>query len=145
MLMKLLYYGLLAAAFALLDSHSVRQRMSVASSLAVDAVAIPATSPIVLDGKLNEEIWQQAPAVVDFLQRDPDEGQPPTMRTEARIAYDDAALYVAVRAFDTEAAQDRRHPDAARSALALRLDSHRRRLVLRSSDRPTSSASTRSA
>ena len=65
----------------------------------------PATSPIVLDGKLNEEIWQQAPAIVDFLQRDPDEGKEPTMRTEARIAYDDAAVYVAVRAFDTDAAK----------------------------------------
>ena len=55
-----------------------------------------------LDGKLNEEIWQQAPAVVDFLQRDPDEGAAPTHRTEARIAYDEGALYVAVRAFDSE-------------------------------------------
>src|SRR5687768_10604409 len=73
--------------------------------LAVDAVAVPATSPIVLDGKLNEEIWQQAPAIVDFLQRDPDEGKEPTMRTEARIAYDDAAVYVAVRAWDTDAAK----------------------------------------
>ena len=73
--------------------------------VSVDAVAIPATSPIVLDGKLNEEIWQQAPAIIDFLQRDPDEGKEPTMRTEARIAYDDAAVYVAVRAWDTDAAK----------------------------------------
>ncbi len=71
--------------------------------LAVDAVAIPATSPIVLDGKHNEEIWQQAPAVVDFVQREPNEGKEPTMRTEARIAYDETALYVAVRAHDTDA------------------------------------------
>ena len=71
--------------------------------VAIEAVAVPATSPIVLDGKLNEEIWQQAPAIVDFLQRDPDEGRAPTHRTEARIAYDEAALYVAVRAFDSEA------------------------------------------
>ena len=69
---------------------------------AVEAVAIPAHSPIVLDGKLNEEIWQQAPPVVDFLQRDPDEGRAPSQRTEARIAYDEGALYVAVRAFDND-------------------------------------------
>ncbi len=71
--------------------------------MAVEAVAIPATSPIVLDGKLNEEIWQQAPAIVEFLQRDPAEGQSPTMRTEARVAYDANALYVAVRAHDSAA------------------------------------------
>jgi Domain of unknown function (DUF5916)/Carbohydrate family 9 binding domain-like len=69
----------------------------------VEAIAIPATSPIVLDGKLNEEIWQQAPAIVEFLQREPAEGQSPTMRTEAHVAYDENALYVAVRAHDTDA------------------------------------------
>ena len=69
----------------------------------VEAVAVPATTPIVLDGKLNEEIWQQAPAVVDFVQREPAEGGAPTQRTEARIAYDEGAMYVAVRAFDTDA------------------------------------------
>jgi hypothetical protein len=67
-----------------------------------EAVAVPSSSPIVLDGKLNEEVWQQAPPVVDFLQRDPDEGSAPSQRTEARVAYDDGAVYVAVRAFDTE-------------------------------------------
>ena len=103
--MKYLKYGLFLAAIAILNptsSAANERRMVVA---AADAVAIPATSPIVLDGKLNEEIWQRAPAIVDFLQRDPDEGQPPTMRTEARIAYDDIAMYVAVRAFDTDASK----------------------------------------
>ena len=70
---------------------------------AVEAIAIPATSPILLDGKLNEEIWQQAPAIVDFVQREPNEGGAPANRTEARIAYDEGAIYVAVRAFDSEA------------------------------------------
>ena len=69
---------------------------------AVDAIAVPSNSPIVLDGRFNEEIWQQAPALVDFLQREPAEGQPPTLRTEARMAYDGQSLYVAVRAFDTD-------------------------------------------
>lgn len=102
MLMKLLISGALAAACVFLNptASSANERRA---TVAVEAVAIPATSPILLDGKLNEEIWQQAPPVVDFLQRDPDEGQPPTMRTEARLAYDESALYIAVRAFDTDA------------------------------------------
>ena len=101
---KHLNFGLCVAVLALLNltASEANERRIV---MAVDAVAIPATSPIVLDGKLNEETWQQAPAIVDFLQRDPDEGKEPSMRTEARIAYDDAALYVAVRAYDTEAAK----------------------------------------
>src|SRR6185436_20539562 len=79
---------------------SATERRAVAAT--ADAVAVPSTSPIVLDGKLNEEIWQQAPPVVDFVQRDPDEGREPSQRTEARIAYDEEALYVAVRAFDND-------------------------------------------
>ncbi len=77
-------------------------RARVERVMAVDAVAVPVNSPIVLDGRFNEEIWQQAPPVADFQQREPAEGQPPTMRTEARMAYDGQALYVAVRAFDSD-------------------------------------------
>jgi hypothetical protein len=102
--MKVLFHGLALAGFALLVSTAASASERRAA-VTIDAVAIPATSPIVLDGKHNEEIWQQAPAIVDFVQRDPDEGQPPSQRTEARIAYDGAALYVAVRAFDTDASR----------------------------------------
>jgi hypothetical protein len=99
--------GLILALLALSSSIAAasNERRTAITVDAVAAVAVSATSPIVVDGKLNEEVWQLAPAVVDFIQRDPDEGQPPTMRTEARIAYDDVALYVAVRAFDTDAAK----------------------------------------
>src|SRR3954453_23429376 len=93
------------AAFSLLSTISAVAANDRPATMTIEAVAIPITSPIVLDGKLNEEIWQQAPAIVDFVQRDPDEGRPPTMRTEARVAYDETALYVAVRAYDTDAAK----------------------------------------
>ncbi|MGE0865684.1 MAG: DUF5916 domain-containing protein [Vicinamibacterales bacterium] len=75
------------------------------ATLAIEAIAVPANGPILVDGKLNEEIWQQAPVINEFVQRDPAEGQAPSMRTEARVAYDADAVYVAVRAFDTDAAQ----------------------------------------
>jgi hypothetical protein len=71
-------------------------------ALAVEAVAVPSNSPIVLDGRFNEEVWQQAPAISEFQQREPAEGQAPTHRTEARMVYDATSLYVAVRAFDSE-------------------------------------------
>ena len=103
--MKYLNTGLILAALAFSSSTAAASNERRIVVVSVDAVAIPATSPIVLDGKLNEEIWQQAPAIVDFIQRDPDEGQAPSMRTEARIAYDDVALYVAVRAYDPDAAK----------------------------------------
>ena len=75
------------------------------ATFAVEAVAVPTNGPIVLDGKLTEEIWQRAPVVHEFQQREPAEGQPPTFKTEARIAYDAEAIYVGVRAFDTDGAR----------------------------------------
>ncbi len=90
----------IAAAVALSTPSPVRANERKAA-LSVEAVAVPSNGVIVLDGRFNEETWQQAAPVTEFLQRDPDEGAPPTMRTEARMAYDATSLYIAVRAFDT--------------------------------------------
>ena len=58
--------------------------------------------PIVLDGDLSDPAWAQATPITSFVQREPLEGAPATMRTEARVAFDTTAIYVAVRAFDPE-------------------------------------------
>jgi hypothetical protein len=93
--------AVIAVAVLIPTLASANERRGAAA--VVEAIAIPVTSPVVLDGKHNEEFWQQAPAIVDFVQREPAEGQAPTLRTEARVAYDQSALYVAVRAVDTDA------------------------------------------
>ena len=66
-----------------------------------------------LDGVLDDEVWTQAQPISDFVQRTPNPGAPATLRTEARIAYDDAAIYVAVRAFDP-------HPDSIQAPVGRR-------------------------
>lgn len=58
--------------------------------------AVRTTEAIVLDGKLDDRAWQAAPPSDAFTQHQPDEGMPPTERTEIRVLYDDRALYVAV-------------------------------------------------
>jgi hypothetical protein len=68
----------------------------------IDATAVPTSSPITIDGQLNEPVWEQAPSINEFVQREPAEGNAPSQRTDARIAYDADALYVAVRAHDTD-------------------------------------------
>jgi len=62
--------------------------------------AVPLQGGIRLDGRLDEPIWQTAPAATDFRQNQPKEGEPATQRTEVRFAFDDAALYVGARMFD---------------------------------------------
>ncbi len=60
------------------------------------AVRVP-DGAIRLDGRLDEEAWRAAPAIVDFTQRQPDEGRPPTDPMEVRLAFDGDALYVGAR------------------------------------------------
>ncbi|MHC4937327.1 MAG: carbohydrate binding family 9 domain-containing protein, partial [Planctomycetota bacterium] len=62
--------------------------------------AVRASGPITLDGRLDEASWQRATPVSGMTQVDPDEGQPVSERTEARVVFDDDALYVGVRLHD---------------------------------------------
>jgi hypothetical protein len=55
-----------------------------------------------LDGKLDEALWQQAPAENDFMQEDPSAGAIPSEKTEVRILYNDEFLFVGIRAFDSQ-------------------------------------------
>src|SRR5689334_11513540 len=52
---------------------------------------------IKLDGVLDDAAWAQAAPVTDFVQKEPNEGAPPSERTEVRIVYDDTSLYVGAR------------------------------------------------
>ena len=63
--------------------------------------AVRTDRPVNVDGQLDEDIWRSAEAVTSFTQRDPDQGENPRQRTEAWVAYDDDALYVGARLYDT--------------------------------------------
>ncbi|MGQ0815502.1 MAG: DUF5916 domain-containing protein [Gemmatimonadota bacterium] len=66
----------------------------------LQAVRISGYTPAI-DGKLDEPVWQTAPAGTDFVQLEPNPGQPSSQKTEIRFAYDDHAIYVAARMFDS--------------------------------------------
>jgi hypothetical protein len=69
------------------------------------ASAIRASAAPTIDGKDDDPVWRDAPAITGFKQWQPTEGKAARFRTEARVAYDAANLYVIVRAFDP-------HPDS---------------------------------
>ncbi len=54
-----------------------------------------------IDGRIDEPAWDAAELVTSFTQTRPHPGRPATQRTEVRILYDDDALYVAARMYDT--------------------------------------------
>src|ERR1044072_9052775 len=68
----------------------------------ITAAAIPEAMAVKVDGELNDAIWQTVPPIKEFLQCEPREGAAPTLETEARVAYDATALYIAVQAFDAD-------------------------------------------
>jgi len=63
--------------------------------------AIRTDSPISVDGKLLEAVWQ-ASGFSGFLQSEPDDGAPASEQTVVWIAYDEENLYVAARLYDHE-------------------------------------------
>ena len=78
-----------------------------------NAVKIPKFDKApVIDGNLNDAIWQTAVVLKDFYQIDPGDNVAPSKPTEVLIGYDPKFLYVAFRAFD--------EPDKVRSTVAKR-------------------------
>ena len=68
------------------------------------AVAAHRTGPIALDAKLDEADWSTAVAITSFRQVDPNEGELGTERTEVRFLFDDEALYVGAKMYDSHGA-----------------------------------------
>jgi len=85
------------------SSSSSSSRENYGHKVAVpSAMAARRTSPIVLDAKLDEDAWQTAEPITDFKQIDPEEGKPASQRTEVRFLFDDDALYVGAKMYDSE-------------------------------------------
>jgi hypothetical protein len=68
------------------------------------AVRATAGSPRI-DGQLDDPVWALAEPVTRFTQFAPRDGESATERTEVRVAYDDEAVYVAARMFESEPAR----------------------------------------
>lgn len=78
------------------------------------AKAAPRDGQVTIDGKLDEAAWAAATPITELVQAVPDEAKPPTQKTEIRFLYDDNALYIGARMYDSLGAK------GIRSALARR-------------------------
>lgn len=59
------------------------------------------TKPIVIDGVLSEEDWQQAAPADGFIQHQPIFKAAPSQRTVAKIMYDNTGFYLGIHCYDT--------------------------------------------
>lgn len=106
----------LAALEGVAPAEVPAESISVAATAAVVSPAAPAPAaarglatihavrtlePMTLDGVLSESVWQNGEPFSALIQRDPREGGPPSQPTEVRVVYDDDAIYVGARMYDS--------------------------------------------
>jgi hypothetical protein len=101
----------------------------VAGSNPKTAFAVRTSVPPVIDGRLNEPVWQLAKAETTFTQFEPIEGAVPNEKTEVRFLYDDEALYVGCRMYDPQPSKivarlARRDDQVESDYISLRIDSY---------------------
>ena len=56
--------------------------------------------PPKIDGILDDEAWKNATSISNFVQREPDPGQEPSLRTEVNICYGEKEIYIAFKCYD---------------------------------------------
>jgi hypothetical protein len=82
------------------DTAALRHSNGRAAPLMV-AVRAAAGAPRI-DGRLDDAAWALAEPATGFRQQSPRDGDPATERTEVRIVYDDQAVYVGARMYDSD-------------------------------------------
>ena len=65
------------------------------------ATAHRVAEQMTIDGVLDELAWRSASTAVDFTQSEPNPGTRPSHPTEVRIVYDDKAVYVGAKLYDS--------------------------------------------
>ena len=90
------YYSVILLFLLFLSSCIYGQKKTLQAKSIVDKITI--------DGKINEEIWKTAQVASDFIMFEPDNGKPISQgkRTEAKVLYDNSALYISALLYDDE-------------------------------------------
>jgi hypothetical protein len=63
--------------------------------------AVRTGEPITVDGHLKEKAWQNE-GYSGFIQSEPQDGAPASEKTVVRVAYDNQAIYISARLYDSE-------------------------------------------
>jgi len=81
-----------------------------------EAAALKINESIIVDGSLSEAAWQEAQDLTDFIQFEPARGKPATLKTIAKILYNDKYIYFGFLCYDPKpellaASQSKRDSD----------------------------------
>jgi len=93
-------HPILPAVLSLTLIASPQQRQVPEGSF--QARAVRAVTPPEIDGEVGNAEWAGAPVFTDFIQFEPQRGAPSSFRTEVRLLYDSAYVYVAFQGWDPQ-------------------------------------------
>src|SRR5947209_6510387 len=83
-------------------SGCLRAQSLVPLNASRNATAVRTERAPRIDGTLDDPVWQTAPAIGDFRQREPLETKPATEKTEVHILYDSRHIYIGVHCYDRD-------------------------------------------
>lgn len=96
---------LVSGSFFSCPETALAQQTSLNSAEIKSFSMVQLDSEPVIDGVLDDQIWQQATLITDLYQVSPVEFATPTQETEIRIFYTEDALFIAARLWDTQVDQ----------------------------------------
>lgn len=79
---------------------SVNGQAATHPDVAARRLSTEESAELRIDGLLDERAWEAAASATGFRQREPSEGDAATERTEVRVLFDDATLYIGIHAHD---------------------------------------------
>lgn len=88
-----LMYKFAAILFLLILSNFVRGQKTIEASQTKET--------IIIDGHFSESVWENVQIATDFIQLKPNPGSPSSQRTEVKVIYDNNAIYIAAKCFDS--------------------------------------------
>lgn len=67
-----------------------------------ETTALKIAESINVDGLLNEPVWDKAPGIGDFIQLQPERGEPSSVKTIVKILYDEKFIYFGYLCYDPQ-------------------------------------------
>lgn len=93
----------LISAIGLVEAALAQQQTAAEETKSIPAFEVDVAP--VIDGHLDDSVWQKAPVIDDFHQIKPGNGVPPTQQTEVHLAYDKDYLYFAGTLYEKDPGQ----------------------------------------
>ena len=95
--------SLLVLLLVLAGNAGIAQTSGQEAKRSLEALVLDADVAVRVDGLLDEAFWAQAQLTSGFTQREPDELEPASERTEVRVAYSPSVLYIGIELFQSSA------------------------------------------